>query len=120
MEAFITLSFSAAHRLLCVPPTHKCGALHGHTYTVEIGVEGVVNPQTGWIMDFSEIKRFGQSVTGLLDHQYLNDISGLENPTSENIAKWLWRALRPQLPLLRSIKLQESAHSGVIYHGEEE
>lgn len=118
MEIFVTLSFDAAHRLPCVPEGHKCGNLHGHTFTVEVHLAGAVHDERGWIMDFGDVKRVARSVVDQLDHTYLNDIDGLENPTSENIAVWLWKKLQPLLPALSHIIVRESPTSGSIYRGE--
>lgn len=118
MDIFITLSFAAAHYLPCVPKGHKCGNLHGHTFSVEIYLSGPVNDARGWIMDFGDVKAVARPIVEQLDHRYLNDIEGLENPTSENIAKWLWVRLQAALPQLSQIIVRESPTSGAIYKGE--
>lgn len=118
MNIFITLGFDAAHRLPCVPEGHKCGNLHGHTFTVEIHLSGAVDASRGWVMDFGDVKRVARPVVDQLDHAYLNDIQGLENPTSENIAKWLWVRLVPQLPALSRLVVRESPTSGAVYEGD--
>lgn len=117
MELFVTLSFDAAHRLPCVPQGHKCGNLHGHTFTVEIHLSGPLEAGNGWVMDFGDVKRMARPVVERLDHAYLNDIEGLENPTSENIARWLWERLHPGLPLLSRVVVRESPTSGAVYTG---
>src|SRR5436305_8870876 len=89
--------FEAAHRLPCVPEGHKCARLHGHSYRVEIHVGGTVNPASGWIMDFADIKTAFAPILQRLDHYYLNEIEGLENPTSENLARWIWHQLKPRM-----------------------
>ncbi len=118
MEIFKEFSFEAAHRLPNVPPGHKCARLHGHTFYVRIHVQGEVDPHTGWVMDFAEIKRHFEPIYLRLDHYYLNDIEGLENPTSEVLARWIWRRLLPSLPQLSQIEVRETCTSGCIYRGE--
>src|SRR5450432_1826420 len=90
-------TFEAAHRLPNVPEGHKCARLHGHSFRVEIHVSGNVDPYTGWVMDFSDIKLAFAPIRERLDHYYLNEIPGLENPTSENIARWIWQQTKPVL-----------------------
>ncbi len=119
MDIFVTLTFDAAHRLPCVPQGHKCGNLHGHTFTVEVHARGPVGSDTGWVMDFGDLKRLAKPVIDRLDHAYLNDIPGLENPTSECIARWLWRELKPDLPQLYRLIVRESPTSGAVYEGDD-
>lgn len=111
-------TLEAAHVLPNVPAGHKCGRLHGHSFRVEIHVKGDVDPETGWIMDFADIKRAFQPLYDELDHTYLNDVKGLENPTSENIARWIWERLRPSLPLVSRVVVCETCTTGCIYQGE--
>ena len=118
MELFKEFIFEAAHRLPHVPEGHKCGRLHGHSFRVAIYIEGEVDPYTGWIRDFSEIKTIFKPIYEQLDHNYLNDIPGLENPTSEVLAKWIWNELKPLLPELSAIRIHETCTSGCIYRGE--
>ena len=117
MDIYVSLSFDAAHRLPAVPAGHKCGNLHGHTFAVEVYVQGDVAENTGWVADFGDIKTIAKSYVDQLDHTYLNDIAGLENPTSENIAVWLWRKLEPELKGLSKIVVNESPTSGAVYTG---
>ena len=119
MEIFKVFNFDAAHRLPNVGRGHKCSQLHGHSFSVEIHIQGSVNPHSGWVMDFADIAAACQPIIDQLDHKYLNDIDGLDNPTSENIAKWIWKHLRLALPQLSKIVVQESPESGCIYAGEE-
>jgi len=93
--------------------------LHGQSFRVEIHIQGSVDPHSGWVMDFADIAAACQPIIDQLDHKYLNDIDGLDNPTSENIAKWIWKHLRLALPQLSKIVVQESTESGCIYTGEE-
>ncbi len=117
MTIYIALSFDAAHRLPHVPAGHKCGNLHGHTFQVELYVEGAVSEATGWVTDFGDIKAIANPCIEQLDHHYLNEIEGLENPTSENIAVWIWERVQPQLPNLARIVVKESPTSGAVYTG---
>lgn len=118
MEIYKEFTIEAAHRLPHVPAGHKCGRLHGHSFMVSIHVEGEVDPNTGWIMDFAELKAAFKPIYERLDHHYLNDIEGLENPTSENLARWIWRELKPALPPLSKIVVRETCTSGCVYRGE--
>lgn len=117
MEIFKEFSFEAAHRLPQVPPGHKCARLHGHSFRVEIHVRGPVGETSGWIMDFADIKAAFAPTLARLDHYYLNEIPGLENPTSENLARWIWDELRPRLPELCRIVVKETCTSGCSYRG---
>lgn len=117
MRLFKAFTLEAAHRLPNVPPGHKCARLHGHSFRVEIHVEGEIDPHTGWIIDFAEIKAAFQPLYDQLDHHYLNDIEGLENPTSERLAVWIWEALKPRLPLLAEVVIHETCTSGCRYLG---
>ena len=90
MEIFKEFTFESAYRLPNVPAGHKCGRLHGHSFRAELHVEGPVDPATGWIMDFADIKEAFKPTYDRLDHHYLNEIVGLENPSSENLARWIW------------------------------
>lgn len=109
--------FEAAHRLPYVPAGHKCGRLHGHSFSVTLYIKGDVDPKTGWIKDFAEIKQIFKPFYEQLDHNYLNDISGLENPTSENLAIWIWQQLKPILPELSKVRIKETCTSGCDYTG---
>lgn len=116
-EIFKEFTFEAAHRLPFVPEGHKCARLHGHSFKVEVHVGGEVDPLTGWIMDFGHIKTAFKPLDAQLDHNYLNDIEGLENPTSENLAAWIWDRLLPTLPGLARIVVRETCTSGCVYEG---
>ena len=117
MEIFREFTFEAAHRLPHVPEGHKCARLHGHSYRVEIHVTGNVRPETGWVMDFAEIKAAFEPLLDLLDHRYLNEVKGLDNPTSENLARWIWPRLTDSLPL-SAVVVRETCTSGCIYRGD--
>lgn len=118
MEIYKDFTFESAHLLPNVPAGHKCGRLHGHSFFIRIVVSGEVDPHTGWIIDFGDIKHAFKPIYDQLDHYYLNDIEGLENPTSENLAKWVWQKLKPILPELSRIEIKETCTSGCIYTGE--
>lgn len=117
MEIFREFTFEAAHRLPHVPEGHKCARLHGHSFRVEIHVRGEVDPELGWVMDFAELKKAFQPLDDQLDHRYLNDVDGLENPTSENLARWIWDRLTDTLPL-SAVQVRETCTSGCVYRGE--
>ena len=116
MEIFKEFTFEAAHRLPHVPADHKCHRLHGHSYRVEIHVAGPVDDDAGWIMDFADIKQAFEPVHDALDHRYLNEIPGLENPTSEVVAVWIWNRLADRLPL-SAVEVRETCTTGCIYRG---
>ena len=117
VDIFKIFHIEAAHRLPNVPAGHKCARLHGHSFRVEVHVRGDVDPALGWIMDFADVKREFQNVFDRLDHRYLNDVPGLENPTSERLAEWIWAALKPSLPLLHKIVVHETCTAGCSYSG---
>jgi 6-pyruvoyltetrahydropterin/6-carboxytetrahydropterin synthase len=117
MEIFKEFTFEAAHRLPNVPDGHKCSRLHGHSFRVEIHVAGAVGPQTGWVMDFADIGAAFKPLYRVLDHNYLNEIAGLENPTSEVIARWIWDRLLPSLPGLSRVVVRETCTTGAVYAG---
>ena len=116
MEIFREFTFEAAHRLPYVPEGHKCGRLHGHSYRVEIHVSGPVR-DTGWVMDFADVKAAWAPLDDQLDHRYLNEVDGLANPTSESLARWIWDRLADSLPL-SAVVVRETCTSGCIYRGE--
>jgi 6-pyruvoyltetrahydropterin/6-carboxytetrahydropterin synthase len=118
MEIFKEFTFEAAHRLPNVAPDHKCYRLHGHSFRCEVHVAGPLDPQLGWVIDFADIKGAFAPILSQLDHHYLNDIEGLSNPTSENLAKWIWQRLKPSLGGLSRVVVRETCNSGCIYAGE--
>ena len=117
-ELVKTFRFEAAHSLSGVPEGHKCRRLHGHSYRIDIHVAGDVDPQTGMVMDFGEIKRVVGGLLDTLDHRNLNEIAGLENSTSENMGKYLWDRIVPEIPQLAAVVVWESDTSRCIYRGE--
>jgi len=118
MEIFKAFSIEAAHRLPNLPDEHKCSRLHGHSFLIEVHVSGDIDDTTGWVMDFADISQAFKPVFEKLDHHYLNEIAGLENPTSEVLAKWVWQQLKPTLADLSSIVIKETCTAGCIYQGD--
>ena len=117
MEIYKEFHFEAAHHLPNVPEGHKCARLHGHSFHVRISIAGPLDPSLGWVADFADLKAAFKPLHELLDHRYLNDIEGLENPTSENLARWIWDRLQPALPQLSAVEIRETCTSGCIYRG---
>lgn len=117
MDIFKVFTLEAAHRLPNVPPGHKCARLHGHSFRVEIHVAGEPGADTGWVMDFADIKAAFRPLYERLDHHYLNEVEGLENPTSERLAVWIWERLKPALPQLAEVVVHETCTSGCRYRG---
>lgn len=117
MDTFKTFRLEAAHRLPNVPAGHKCSRLHGHSYRVEIHVTGEVGHESGWVQDFADISVAFEPIRKRLDHHYLNEVPGLDNPTSENLAVWIWNELSPALPLLSRVVIRETCTSGCSYEG---
>lgn len=118
MEIFKEFSFEAAHFLPNVPADHKCRRLHGHSFKIAIFVSGTVGEESGWVMDFADLKKAFKPIHAQLDHYFLNEITGLENPTSENLARWIWDRLKPSLPALSKIEIRETCTSGCVYRGD--
>lgn len=117
MIIYKQFSFDSAHFLPNVPKGHKCGNMHGHTYLLTVYIEGIPDQESGWIIDYADLKKAIKPVIDQLDHHLLNDIPGLENPTSENLSIWLWNNIKPLVPGLNKIELKETPTSGVIYEG---
>jgi 6-pyruvoyltetrahydropterin/6-carboxytetrahydropterin synthase len=107
--------FEAAHLLPNVPEGHKCRRLHGHSFRVTVWVEGEVDEDSGWVMDFAELSAAFAPLHDRLDHRYLNEVEGLENPTSERLAVWIWQHL--ELPGLVRVDVHETCTSGCRYEG---
>jgi 6-pyruvoyltetrahydropterin/6-carboxytetrahydropterin synthase len=111
------LTFDSAHYLPELPEDHKCRHIHGHTYRLKVWLEGKPD-EIGWVMDFADLKKSLMPVIDTIDHKILNHIEGLENPTCELVAVWLWKKLKPTLSSLKRIELYETPTSGVLYEGE--
>jgi 6-pyruvoyltetrahydropterin/6-carboxytetrahydropterin synthase len=118
IELSKTFGFEAAHFLPNVPDGHKCKRVHGHSFRFAVHLKGELDPNSGWLMDFGELKSIVKPIIEEnLDHFMLNDVPGLENPTSENITIWLWNKLKPKLPLLDKIVVFETCTSSSTYRG---
>ena len=116
-EVFKEFGFESAHRLPNVPEGHKCARLHGHSFRVVVHVTGPVGEDSGWVLDFADISAACEPLREELDHRYLNEIAGLENPTSEGIARWIWERLEQVLPGLSMVEVRETCTSGCRYRG---
>jgi 6-pyruvoyltetrahydropterin/6-carboxytetrahydropterin synthase len=110
-------SFEAAHRLPRVPAGHKCGRLHGHSFKIRVEIEGEIDAETGWLIDYAEIAEAFRPLHETLDHHYLNEIEGLENPTSEVLAAWIYERLIPRLPQLSRVTVQETCSARCVFEG---
>jgi len=117
MKITQAFTFEAAHRLPNVPATHRCSRMHGHSYRIELTLEGPVNPHTGFVVDFFDVEAAFGPLLQRLDHYCLNDIEGLENPTAENIAVWIWERVKPVLPAVSVIRVYETPMSWAEYEG---
>jgi 6-pyruvoyltetrahydropterin/6-carboxytetrahydropterin synthase len=117
MEIIKSFRFEAAHYLPKLPETHKCRRMHGHSFKFDVHVEGPLDPELGWVMDFGDISRLVKPLVEELDHYLLNEIPGLENPTSEVIAVWIWNRLKPELPGLARIVVYETCTARCEYRG---
>ena len=117
MEIFKVFTIEAAHRLPYVPAGHKCSRLHGHSFQIEVHVQGPIDPKFGWIIDFADIKGAFKTIEDQIDHRYLNEVEGLENPTSEQIAIWFWQRLAPLLPQLFCVTVEETCTTRCRYYG---
>jgi len=111
-------SFDASHQLTHLPKDHPCHNLHGHTYSVIIEVAGEVDPDSGFLVDYREIYRVVKPLIDQLDHKHLNDVAGIEKPTTEIIAKWLWDRIAPVLPILNKISISETPFTRCEYRGQ--
>ena len=118
MEIFKEFTLESAHVLPHVPEGRKCRRLHGHSFRIEIHVQGAPEPTSGWIMGFGEIKNAFQPIHDQLDHRYLNEVEGLSNPTSEHLARWIWQRLKPSLSGLSKVVVRETCTTGCVYRGE--
>ena len=112
-----TFTFEAAHLLPTFPSGHKCRRLHGHSFKVEVVVEGEADKSRGYLVDYGQIKQACEPIRLQLDHYYLNEIEGLENPTSEVLARWIWQRLAPALPSLAAVIVAETCTSRCEYRG---
>ena len=118
MNISAVASFESARYFPHLPETHEGRRFHGNTFRVQIVVTGPIDPETGWVIDFSAVKQAFEPVRQKLDHRLLNEIPGLENPTSEIVAAWIWKKLKPRLPLLTEIVVAETCTARAVYRGE--
>jgi 6-pyruvoyltetrahydropterin/6-carboxytetrahydropterin synthase len=119
MDLRKSFQFEAAHLLPRLHENHKCRRLHGHSFRVEIVVSGELDPELGWVLDYADMSASFKPLWEQLDHRYLNEVHGLENPTSENIAIWIWDRLRPAMPLLTEVVVAETCTASCRYRGPE-
>jgi 6-pyruvoyltetrahydropterin/6-carboxytetrahydropterin synthase len=112
------IRFEAAHFLPRVPEGHRCRRVHGHSYLVTVVIEGPVDPDSGWVVDYYDLQAAITPVVGALDHRLLNDLDGLDNPTCESIAQWIWSRVKPVLPGLVELRLHETHDTRCIYRGD--
>ena len=117
MKIVQAFAFEAAHHLPNVSPSHRCHRLHGHSYRVELKLEGPVDSATGFVVDFFDIEKAFAPLLARLDHQCLNEVEGLENPTAENIAVWIWQRIKPALPQLSAVIVRETKDCWAEYDG---
>jgi 6-pyruvoyltetrahydropterin/6-carboxytetrahydropterin synthase len=117
LELATSFTFEASHQLPHAPEQSKCRRLHGHSWKVEVHVRGPLEEHSGWVVDFDQIKRACEPVYDALDHRHLNDIEGLENPTSEHVALWIWERLNPHIPGLSAIVVHETCTARCTYRG---
>jgi 6-pyruvoyltetrahydropterin/6-carboxytetrahydropterin synthase len=117
MKITQAFTFEAAHRLPHVPATHRCSRMHGHSYRIELCIEGPVDPYTGFVIDFFDVEAAFGPLLARLDHHCLNEIEGLDNPTAENIAVWIWERVKPLLPAIAAVRVYETPMSWAEYQG---
>ena len=118
VELVKRFGFEAAHFLPNVPTGHKCRRIHGHSFRGEIAVEGEIDESKGWLIDYADLKVVLDPVIDRLDHYFLNEVEGLDNPTSEIVAFWIWNQVKPHLPMLTRVTVEETCTSRCVYRGE--
>lgn len=118
MTLFREFTVEAGRYLPHLPAHHPCAHMHGHTFIIQVHVTGETRPDTGWVMDFAELDRLLQDVRRSLDHKVLNEVDGLENPTTEQMARWIWQRLHDRLPGLSRVEIRENPYSGCSYTGD--
>lgn len=112
-----SFTFEAAHFLPTFPEGHKCRRMHGHSFRVEVIVEGEADSSQGYLIDYGQIKALIEPIREMLDHRLLNEIDGLANPTSEMIAAWIWARLERDLSILAEVVVFETCTSRCHYRG---
>ena len=111
--------FDAAHQFLHMPVGHKYRGVHGHSFRVELAVRGMPDALTGFVVDFADLEAAGEAMRERLDHRFLNEIEGLENPSLEHIARFIWAALQPRFAGLVRVAIRRDSHrQGCIYTGD--
>ena len=118
MIVYKKFHIESARSLPNLPDKHPCSQVHGHSFEIILKVYGELNEKTGFIIDFQEIEDSFNPIRNLLDHAYLNDIKGLENPTSENMCKYIWEEIKPKISGLVEIEIKETYSTGCIYRGD--
>mgnify|MGYP003323155375 FL=1 len=118
MEVYKTFAIEAARSLPKLPDDHPCKKVHGHSFKITVTVEGEIDQATGFVMDFADIDSAFRPIYERIDHKYLNEINGLENPSSENLCRWIWKQLDLSLNGLKQIEVKETESTGCIYKGE--
>jgi 6-pyruvoyltetrahydropterin/6-carboxytetrahydropterin synthase len=117
MEISKTFQLESAHWLPNVAEGHKCRRMHGHSFRIDVVVDGPLDPEQGWVMDFADIGAAFAPLFDALDHRCLNEVDGLENPTSERLACWIWDRLKPNLAPLSRVVVHETCTSRCAYDG---
>jgi len=117
VELSRTFHLESARRLPRLPATHPCARVHGHSFALDLVVRGEVDPEVGWLIDYNDIDRAFAPLRAALDHAYLNDVPGLDNPTSEHLARWVFERLVPTLPGLAFVSVRETADTRATYPG---
>ena len=117
MKVYKTFAIESARSLPKLPEEHPCHKVHGHSFKITLTVESEIDQTTGFVMDFSDIDSVFRPIHEIIDHAYLNDIKGLEDPSSENLCRWIWKQLSPSLKGLKQIEIRETESTGCIYKG---
>ena len=117
-EVFREYRIEAAHRLTALPEGHRCARLHGHSFVVQLHMRCLLDEAKGWLVDFYDVDRAWAPCHEALDHRYLNEVTGLDNPTSERIAGWIWDRVKPVLPQLARVVVKETCDAGCVYSGD--
>jgi 6-pyruvoyltetrahydropterin/6-carboxytetrahydropterin synthase len=117
LDAYCEFTIAAGRQLTGVRADHPCARVHGHTFLVRVTVSGPVDPVSGFVVDFADVQRAFGPVHDELDHRFLNEVPGLENPTSEHLAAWIWRRLAGDLSGLSAVEITETGASGVVFRG---
>jgi len=115
VEISRTYRLESARRLPRLPADHPCARVHGHGFEVEVVLVGETDPELGWLVDYEDITEAWAPLAATLDHAFLNDVPGLENPTSEHLARWIAQALLPALPMLAAIHVRETPVTRATY-----